>query len=633
MANRRMGGMGGGPHRGNRSFSQHQPFQGNNVNPWGNSNNSMNPGLISQLTSNPQQLALALSSLLQPQQVNPPSLLSLNTSPGFSNQDRDLNRFGNRGRDFRRHEPYNKNRNGGGGWRPMDNNRNRNQQRRDGPNQNRDRNRSNSKAEDKKKRDEKKPEEKKKEDNADLSVDENNEEGSESKRDWKEEKNTNDEKNQESGDDEEKKDKSNKDGKYFDVPQKFLNCFVCNKEMWDGESMQKHIRGRAHKQMLNSLEESIHCTVKILRENMRLQEEKKVIEVNRMHRLKKFSRYQEVESHCNMCDLKFLGKILAHRKTEGHQRLKRYLHPNCNMCEKEFPSRMEWVEHRLTPEHLRTMSTAIEKKTGGKDGEIIIKEEELDIEPLLEEPLQLEVENPILELSDDVSGLQNIIPAFKKDRKVSTQSLKPFTGFVCELCDRSFVNEDLAQDHLKTRRHYYAFIEAAKKKLQKQEDDKKKEEEEKKLKEEKDKEKKDEETGDMYDPEEACNEEDESAVKEGEEEEVEEEEEEEEEEKPEENGAADESAEAEVAETKDEVVELEEEEVAPIEVKEDKPSPGRPVRKSVARNGAGPKSKKLRPNVEAPKVQKELGVLLDKNSTLSNFRIPKKNAAPAKKQS
>lgn len=101
MANRRSGGMGGGL-RGNRSFSQHQPFQGN---PWQGSN-SMNQGLI----SNPQQLALALSNLLQPQQQmnNPPSLLSLNTSPGFSDQDRNFNRFGNRGRELRRHEPYSK---------------------------------------------------------------------------------------------------------------------------------------------------------------------------------------------------------------------------------------------------------------------------------------------------------------------------------------------------------------------------------------------------------------------------------------------------------------------------------------------------------------------------------------------
>lgn len=100
MANRRSGGMGGGP-RGNRSFSQ-QPFQGSGVSPWQGSN-SMNQGLL----SNPQQLAMALTSLLQPQQNNPPSLLSLNTSPGFSSQNRSFDRFGNRGRDMRRHTPYN----------------------------------------------------------------------------------------------------------------------------------------------------------------------------------------------------------------------------------------------------------------------------------------------------------------------------------------------------------------------------------------------------------------------------------------------------------------------------------------------------------------------------------------------
>lgn len=68
--------------------------------------------------------------------------------------------------------------------------------------------------------------------------------------------------------------------------------------------------------MLESLEESLSITVSILRENMRLAEEKKLIELNRMQRLnKKLSRkFSDVESHCNMCDFKFLGKIMAHRK-------------------------------------------------------------------------------------------------------------------------------------------------------------------------------------------------------------------------------------------------------------------------------------------------------------------------------
>lgn len=117
MANRRFGGGIGGPQRGGRSFPQQQHYQGNNVSPWQGGvapNNSLNAGLLSQLTTS-QQIAIALSGLLQPQQQQqmnngPPSLLSLNTSP-FSQQDNydSQSRFGNRGRsDFRRLEPYNK---------------------------------------------------------------------------------------------------------------------------------------------------------------------------------------------------------------------------------------------------------------------------------------------------------------------------------------------------------------------------------------------------------------------------------------------------------------------------------------------------------------------------------------------
>lgn len=105
------------------------------------------------------------------------------------------------------------------------------------------------------------------------------------------------------------------------------------------------------------------------------------------------------------------------------------------------------------------------------DGAVVFKEEELDLEPLLEESLQMECLNPILELDEDLTGLQNLIPAYNENRAVSTKSLKPFTGFLCELCNRSFETEQLAQVHLKTRRHYYAFIGAAKAKLQKQQEE------------------------------------------------------------------------------------------------------------------------------------------------------------------
>lgn len=68
--------------------------------------------------------------------------------------------------------------------------------------------------------------------------------------------------------------------------------------------------------MMQSLEESFQITVNILRENMRLGEEQKMIELNRMHRNNRnyHRKMQEPQSTCNMCDLKFMGKIIVHRK-------------------------------------------------------------------------------------------------------------------------------------------------------------------------------------------------------------------------------------------------------------------------------------------------------------------------------
>lgn len=465
MANRRMGSMGGGSLRGSRSFNQ-PPFQGGGggVSPWQGGNQGNQGGLINQITSNPQQLALALSNLLQPQQQNPPSLLSLNTSPGF-NRDRDY-QFGNRGRDFRRHEPYNKNRTGGGF----------------------NRNRKGSQSNQRK--------DSKKEDGDNENEDEPKKEFVPNPDETEEEAKA-------------RKEKEEKEGPYYDVPVKLLSCFVCNKEMWDGESMRKHVKGRAHRQMLESLEESIDITVNILRENMRLLEEKKLIELNRVQRVTKRFNKPEPESHCNMCDLKFLGKIIAHRKTDGHQRLKHYLHPNCRLCSKEFHSRMEWIEHRLTPEHLRKLAKNMAERLGGADGcEIVENEEEQDLalEPLLDEPLEMEAENPILEMTDDLSGLQNLMPSYKPSREIATESLKPFSGFSCELCHRSFIDEDLAKRHLKTRGHHAAFIEALKNRFKEQQ------RKEKEAKEAEEKAKKEAEANgttneDLYDPDEPTQEE------------------------------------------------------------------------------------------------------------------------------
>lgn len=566
--------MGGGPRGPNRSSFSQQPFQqggGGGLNPWqGGGGNVNQGGILSQITSNPQ-LALALSSLLQPQQQQPPSLLSLNTAPSYINRDfGGGGRFGSRGgRDFRRHEPYNKNRGGYGGGG----------QRRRSPKRKNDDNKKNTKKE-------------KKEEDAGE-----DDEKKETKRDWKDEKNT------EAKDDDEETDQKDgeKDGKYGGVPRKYLNCFVCNKQMWDGESMSKHVRGRAHHEMLKALEESIHICVNILRENLRLAEERKMIEFNRQSRMKQFHRREPPLSHCAMCDLKFMGKIISHRRTDGHQRLKRYLHPNCRSCNKEYPSRIEWVEHCLTPEHLRRVHENSEKKLTGKDGDVVQEEEaedkdlDLQLDPLLEENLHMEDEDPILEMDSPLENMAGRLPAYKKDRALAPSSLQEFSGWRCALCHRSFAKKEDSEEHLTTKKHFYNFIDYIKDRFEKEEKKKKAEKEAKKKEEaeakeaengEKDGEEEEEGDEEMYDPTEATEEEDKVNGEEGEEEVAEES-------KMDTSNVEEEVEEEEEQEEEEPKAEVKKEPEAKKEVVVVKEPPATP--KPATRRGvAGPKSKRGR---------------------------------------
>lgn len=81
------------------------------------------------------------------------------------------------------------------------------------------------------------------------------------------------------------------------------------------------------------------------------------------------------------------------------------------------------------------------------DGAVVAKESEseFDLEPLMEEVTEQEDDFPILELEDDLHDLQNRIPAYRKMRMLASKSLVPFTGWVCQVCNTSFVSEDYAK--------------------------------------------------------------------------------------------------------------------------------------------------------------------------------------------
>ncbi|XP_037953047.1 zinc finger protein on ecdysone puffs isoform X2 [Teleopsis dalmanni] len=173
-----------------------------------------------------------------------------------------------------------------------------------------------------------------------------------------------------------------KESPYASVPNDMFYCHLCKKHMWDANSFENHIKGRTHLMMREGIEESYRLKANMIRQEAKIAEQLKSIELDRLKRMGK-SKQRQLE-YCTMCDLNFHGHISAHRKSEGHLQLKKFLHPKCVECNKEFATRIDYDSHLLSADHLKK---AAEKNT--KVGErkrntltIHTEEEELkDVRP------------------------------------------------------------------------------------------------------------------------------------------------------------------------------------------------------------------------------------------------------------
>ncbi|KAF5305801.1 hypothetical protein FQA39_LY09137 [Lamprigera yunnana] len=253
--------------------------------------------------------------------------------------------------------------------------------------------------------------------------------------------------------------------RYEGLPCSLLYCSVCNKRMWNADSFQKHVDGKAHRQMMRNVEHGFRIHVKFLRTHTSLLEMNKTIEIERKNR--KFQNYhsldQEERTHCNMCDGTFLGTFIAHRMSEEHRRLKRFLHPKCSYCLQKFSSRIEWVYHKFTKDHLEKVNKFINTNASKENEAPIIEEAaEINIDLLLENVLKPEAEKPILELSENLKNLHKKLPLYNPTRKVAKENVKPTSGIYCNLCKLFFTKETVAKEHLLTKNHYRAFVNAMK---------------------------------------------------------------------------------------------------------------------------------------------------------------------------
>ncbi|KAH8345754.1 hypothetical protein KR067_003060, partial [Drosophila pandora] len=313
---------------------------------------------------------------------------------------------------------------------------------------------------------------------------------------------------------------ASKESPYASVPNDMFYCHLCKKHMWDANSFENHIKGRTHLMMREGIEESYRLKANMIRQEAKIAEQLKSIEFDRLKRMGK-SKQRQLD-YCTMCDLNFHGHISTHRKSEGHLQLKKFLHPKCVECNKEFATRIDYDTHLLSAEHLKKaaesntkvgerkrqtlpISTEEEetrdlrlpqkkkkkaakkegegdaKKEGaegeaaegedadgeeGKDGEDNADEtkegEELNESQEDEEvALPVDAEDCILDYNegDDIpSEVDTRLPKYNYQRAVGAGLISKLECYECSVCSKFFDTEVTAEIHSRTATHHRNFL-------------------------------------------------------------------------------------------------------------------------------------------------------------------------------
>lgn len=305
-----------------------------------------------------------------------------------------------------------------------------------------------------------------------------------------------------------------KESKYADVPNVMFYCHMCKKHMWDAVSFENHVKGRTHMMMRDGVEESYRLRANMIRQEAKIDEQLKTIELERRSRMGKGGKGNRRE-YCTMCDLHFFGHLSTHRKSDGHLQLKKFLHPRCGDCSQEFPNRIDFDNHMLTPDHMKkahanksnkperrknalviyteedelkdlredkpvtkketdeaeeameTDETAVEKN--GQNGEAKEGEEKEEKEDATEEgkaaeekPAEaVEPEDVILDVGDEEEvpiEIENRVPKYNCNRKIGPSSIHHVDCFECYICNRFFDTERTVEVHTRTVTHHRNFV-------------------------------------------------------------------------------------------------------------------------------------------------------------------------------
>lgn len=254
---------------------------------------------------------------------------------------------------------------------------------------------------------------------------------------------------------------------YAGLPKELLKCVVCDKDMWNGPSFERHLKGRHHIDMMEHLADEHSQFVGLLRHHVKLLEARKP--GSRLGGGGKGKKPGKIEqsSMCNMCDHLITGPIIFHRKTLAHIRLKEFLHPKCKYCGmKEFQIRSDWDEHRFSAGHLHAMfkqgltKLPVEPEyytlfTMAEDGKESNDGGEKSSKTESDKVAEIEAK----QLEDD-KIVDYDIPAFEDSKPVGLSYLKSVHGHWCPLCKKFLQESHDLSEHCRTKQHYDKFVES-----------------------------------------------------------------------------------------------------------------------------------------------------------------------------
>lgn len=291
--------------------------------------------------------------------------------------------------------------------------------------------------------------------------------------------------------------------------------------MWDASSFENHVKGRTHLMMKDGVEESYRLRANMIRQEAKIEEQLKAIEVERLKRMGKSAKGNNRREYCTMCDLHFFGHLSSHRKTDGHLQLKKFLHPRCGECAQEFANRIDYDTHLLMPEHMKKAFITRANKPERTKNDLIIYTEEDELKDLKEEkeekkPVEKKDETTDVEMKENEEGgavgedvvatengiktegedveiadadavkeqekapepapepedvildfadgdevpieVETKIPKYNCNRKIGYSLLSKLDCFRCYLCGRFFDTEKTAEIHSRTVTHHRNFV-------------------------------------------------------------------------------------------------------------------------------------------------------------------------------